>query len=180
MRPCGQLRTRRIPICSTVAAQNRPENGGGRWGIWSLARRLIGSPMLPGTNDPAPLDRAPSLAEKLDEMTLHDETGDPRDEGYMAAVRELPAWIAANPSKAHPNARSHGIGFKIGDAFPAHDAVARWAIVLAMAANDAVYLNVRMVEGNLPPELNATSASSPRTSSRRSTGSPRPGTHGLR
>ncbi len=108
--------------------------------------------MPPDTNDPAPLDRAPSLAEKLDEMTL--QTGDPRGEGYMAAVRELRAWIAANPSKAHPDARNHGIGFKIGDAFPADDAVARWSTVLAMAANDAVYLNVRMVEGDLPPELN--------------------------
>lgn len=87
-------------------------------------------------------------------MTLHDETGDQRDEGYMAAVREVRAWIAANPSKAHPDSRRRGIGFKIGDAFPADDAIARWATVLAMAANDAVYLNVRMIEGDLPPELN--------------------------
>jgi hypothetical protein len=35
-----------------------------------------------------------TLAEKLDDMTLHDETGDPRDEGYMAAVRELRDWMA--------------------------------------------------------------------------------------
>jgi len=27
-------------------------------------------------------------------MTLHDETGDPRDEGYMDAVRELRDWLA--------------------------------------------------------------------------------------
>lgn len=40
-----------------------------------------------------------TLAEKLDEMTLHDETGDPRDEGYMAAVGELRDWHArrSNP-----------------------------------------------------------------------------------
>ncbi len=35
-----------------------------------------------------------ALSEKLDEMTLHDETGDPRDQGYMAAVRELRDWHA--------------------------------------------------------------------------------------
>jgi hypothetical protein len=35
-----------------------------------------------------------TLPEKLDEMTLHDETGDPRDQGYMAAVRELRDWHA--------------------------------------------------------------------------------------
>jgi hypothetical protein len=34
-----------------------------------------------------------ALAAQLDEMTLHDDTGDPRDEGYMAAVRELRGWI---------------------------------------------------------------------------------------
>lgn len=35
-----------------------------------------------------------ALTEKLDEMTLHDETGDPRHQGYMAAVRELRDWHA--------------------------------------------------------------------------------------
>ena len=30
-----------------------------------------------------------SLARKLDEMQLHDDTGDPYDEGYMAAIQEL-------------------------------------------------------------------------------------------
>jgi hypothetical protein len=35
-----------------------------------------------------------ALAEQLDEMTLHDETGDPRDEGYMDAARELREWHA--------------------------------------------------------------------------------------
>lgn len=99
------------------------------------------------------LDRVPSLTEKLDEMALHDETGDPRDDGYMAAVRELREWVAANPSMAHPDSRDRGIGFKIGDAFPADDPIARWATVLGMAANDAVHLNVRMIEGDLPPEL---------------------------
>jgi hypothetical protein len=34
-----------------------------------------------------------TLREKLDEMTLHDETGDPRDEGYMDAVREIRDWL---------------------------------------------------------------------------------------
>jgi hypothetical protein len=104
-------------------------------------------------NDQAPLDRVPSLVEKLDEMTLHDETGNPRDAGYMAAVREIREWVVAHPSKAHPDSRHHGIGFKIGEAFPADDPIARWATALAMAANDAVYLNVHMIEGDLPPEL---------------------------
>jgi hypothetical protein len=93
------------------------------------------------------------LEEKLDEMTLHDETSDPRDQGYMAAVRELRTWAAGHHSKAHPASRHRGIGFKIGDAFPADDLIARWGTVLAMAANNAVYLNVRMIEGDLPPEL---------------------------
>jgi hypothetical protein len=34
------------------------------------------------------------LAAKLDDMTLHDETGDPHDKGYMNAVRELRDWLA--------------------------------------------------------------------------------------
>jgi hypothetical protein len=34
-----------------------------------------------------------ALASKLDEMTLHDETGDPHDEGYMTAVREMRGWL---------------------------------------------------------------------------------------
>jgi hypothetical protein len=57
-------------------------------------------------------------------------------------------------SKAHPEARYRGIGFKIGDAFPAGDPIARWATVLSMAANDTIYLNIRLIEGDLPPELN--------------------------
>jgi hypothetical protein len=40
------------------------------------------------------------LAEQLDEMTLHDETGDPRDEGYMAAVRDLRDWLAEQEHRA--------------------------------------------------------------------------------
>lgn len=56
-------------------------------------------------------------------------------------------------SKAHPDARHRGVGFKIGDAFPADDPIARWATVLAMAANNTIYLNVRIIEGDLPPEL---------------------------
>lgn len=35
------------------------------------------------------------LVEKLDEMQLHDDTGDPRDEGYMAAVNEMREFVAA-------------------------------------------------------------------------------------
>lgn len=57
-------------------------------------------------------------------------------------------------SEAHLDARHRGIGFKIGDAFPAEDPIARWATVLGMAANNTIYLNVRMIEGDLPPELN--------------------------
>lgn len=107
--------------------------------------------MSRNATDPASLDRVPSLTEKLDEMALQDETGDP---GYMAAVRELREWLAANPSKTHPDSRNRGIGFKIGDAFPARDPIARWTTALAMVANDVVYLNVRMIEADLPPELN--------------------------
>lgn len=38
-------------------------------------------------------DRTSKLASKLDEMALHDDTGDPRDEGYMAAIRELREFV---------------------------------------------------------------------------------------
>jgi transcriptional regulator with XRE-family HTH domain len=57
-------------------------------------------------------------------------------------------------SKADAEARYQGIGFKIGDVFSADDPIARWATVLAMAANNTTYLNVRLIEGGLPPELN--------------------------
>ena len=36
----------------------------------------------------------PILSAKLDDMALHDDTGDPRDEGYMAAIEELREWMA--------------------------------------------------------------------------------------
>jgi hypothetical protein len=50
---------------------------------------------MPRKSKHAPIAVTPStLAEKLDDMTLHDETGDPRDEGYMGAVRELRDWLA--------------------------------------------------------------------------------------
>lgn len=58
------------------------------------------------------------------------------------------------PSKAHPDARHRGIGFKIGDAFPASSTIARWVTALSMGANYSIYLNVRLIEGNLPPEAN--------------------------
>jgi hypothetical protein len=57
-------------------------------------------------------------------------------------------------SKAHPDARHRGIGFKIGDVFAADDPIARWATVLGMAANNTIYINVRIIEGDLPPEHN--------------------------
>lgn len=56
-------------------------------------------------------------------------------------------------SKADPASRNRGIGFKIGDVFPADEPVARWTTVLAMATNNTIYLNVRLIEGDLPPEL---------------------------
>src|SRR3954463_13871973 len=56
--------------------------------------------------------------------------------------------------KVDPRSRDRGIAFRIGDVFPADDPIARWTSVLAMAANNTVYLNVRLIEGDLPPELN--------------------------
>jgi hypothetical protein len=44
--------------------------------------------------------------------------------------------------------------FRIGDVFPADDPVARWTTVVCMAINNTVYVNVRIIEGDLPPELN--------------------------
>jgi hypothetical protein len=59
---------------------------------------------MPRKSEHAPEATTPrTLADKLDDMTLHDETGDPRDEGYMAAVRELRDWLAehtGNPTDA--------------------------------------------------------------------------------
>jgi hypothetical protein len=56
-------------------------------------------------------------------------------------------------SKADRQSRHRGIGFKVGQVFSADDPIARWATVLAMATNNTIYLNVRLIEGNLPPEL---------------------------
>lgn len=47
---------------------------------------------------PAP-DLASSLNEKLMEMTLHDDTGDPRDEGYMDAVREIRDFLGESRTR---------------------------------------------------------------------------------
>lgn len=35
------------------------------------------------------------LRAQLDEMRLHEDTGDPSDEGYMNAIRELDDWLAS-------------------------------------------------------------------------------------
>ena len=59
---------------------------------------------------------------------------------------------AAPGSKADPDARHRGIGFRIGDAFPADDPIARWATVLSIAANDTIHLNIRLIEGDLAEE----------------------------
>ncbi len=40
-----------------------------------------------------------ALVTKLEDMTLYDETGDPRDEGYMDAVRELREWLAERTAR---------------------------------------------------------------------------------
>lgn len=40
-----------------------------------------------------------ALGEKLDDMTLNDETRNPRDEGYMDAVREIRDWLAQQPAE---------------------------------------------------------------------------------
>ena len=50
------------------------------------------------TQAPDPLREA--LAAKLAEMELHDATGDPRDEGYMAAWREFRDALAAVPAES--------------------------------------------------------------------------------
>jgi hypothetical protein len=49
-----------------------------------------------------------TLAAKLDDMTLHDETGDPRDEGYMDAVRELRDWLAGQADDHAGTPRAEG------------------------------------------------------------------------
>ncbi len=39
-------------------------------------------------------DFVSGLDDKLMDMTLHDGTGDPRDEGYMDEVREIRDWLS--------------------------------------------------------------------------------------
>lgn len=67
------------------------------------------APGFDGSHDPVRMERldlvaledAPKLyeawaedfASKLDELRLHDETGDPRDEGYMAALADVAAAL---------------------------------------------------------------------------------------
>jgi hypothetical protein len=64
---------------------------------------------MPNDRGPAPVTvTAATLTEKLDDMTLHDETGDPRDEGYMAAVRELRDWIAERAAGPRRKTGSRG------------------------------------------------------------------------
>lgn len=41
------------------------------------------------------------LEGKLDEMTLHDDTGDPQDVGFMAAVNELRELVSRFSAAAH-------------------------------------------------------------------------------
>ena len=50
------------------------------------------------TQAPDPLREA--LAAKLAEMELHDATGDPRDEGYMAAWREFRDALVTVPAES--------------------------------------------------------------------------------
>lgn len=42
-----------------------------------------------------PVSRACTIQEKLEEMELHDATGDPSDAGYMAAVEEIREWLSS-------------------------------------------------------------------------------------
>ena len=76
------LTDRRILPLAVLGARGRSACGAG-YILSMVAADRDRSPQEPAT-----------LAEKLDDMTLHDETGDPRDEGYMAAVRELRDWLA--------------------------------------------------------------------------------------
>jgi hypothetical protein len=48
--------------------------------------------------------------------------------------------------------RSREVRFKIGDAFPAEKPLARWAAVVAMALNDVLYVNSRIIDPDAPPE----------------------------
>jgi hypothetical protein len=65
-------------------------------------------------------------------------------------------------SKTDADARTRSLRFRIGDVFDANDPIARWVTVLAMAMNNTIYVNVRLIEGDgqsaagqvLPPELN--------------------------
>jgi hypothetical protein len=64
---------------------------------------------MPRRSEHAPEVTTPrTLADKLDDMTLYDETGDPRDEGYMAAVRELRDWLAEHPENPTDAPTSEG------------------------------------------------------------------------
>ena len=52
-----------------------------------------------------PADTPPllsALLAKLDDMQLHDDTGDPADIGYQSAVDELREWARHQPAAAPP------------------------------------------------------------------------------
>lgn len=78
------------PALALAARPARPS-------VFTTSNRLLGAARIVfsrmASNDPPQEPLLAALASQLDEMTLHDDTGDPRDEGYMAAVRELRGWI---------------------------------------------------------------------------------------
>jgi ribosomal 50S subunit-associated protein YjgA (DUF615 family) len=69
-----------------------------------------------------------TLQAKLDEMQLHDGTGDPRDEGYMAALEELREWlvVAGEESTAQAMAEYDGYDWSSMRELPRHGDDMAW------------------------------------------------------
>lgn len=72
--------------CKAYGVELAAEGHGRAQAIVLAARAALASPTPHPQRD---------LRAKLEEMRLHDNTGDPLDTGYMQAVEELTAWLAS-------------------------------------------------------------------------------------
>jgi len=66
-----------------------------RLGMASGTLRCDAALAVEALADAGLLTRSRDLERKLNEMQLHDDTGDAHDEGYMAAVNEIWSFLAS-------------------------------------------------------------------------------------
>jgi hypothetical protein len=134
--------------------------------LWALDRiEAMSGPVV----EPWPsFDRARALAspttprrglrEKLDEMRLHDNTGDPLDVGYMQAVEELVQWLASpTPQETATDTEPAQPTFTHPELMDLLDAHAEWAEPDLMRQPPQVALRNKLLQA-----LGRTSQESPR------------------